>query len=160
MAVLITGSTFLSGAAVKITGSYPPYSIITIAHNTFASQENCGFLGVIGYFVTVIAFIDTVPIVLGEGAAISVQRNTITAAGITMDSIPLMCTSITFSKGSSASIRENTIRVLGNGVGVGTLAILFDTVSPFRVIGNTEGATFRFLGGAWLFEENSIRITI
>ena len=50
MVVLISGSTFLSGAAVKVTGSYPPYSNITIAHNTFTSQEHCPLLGVVGYF--------------------------------------------------------------------------------------------------------------
>ena len=166
MVVLISGSTFLSGSAVKVSGSYPPHSNITIANNAFTSQEHCAPLGVIGYFVTVIAFIDTVPIVLGEGAAISAQYNNIsTNSGTLQHSVPFIVTSITFNNGSSASIRGNTVRTHGDKtlIAQNTWTIYFDVYPTpnVNVIGNTGGSRFRFLGGggAWLFEENMIYIS-
>ena len=160
MVVLITDTTFLSGAAVKVTGSYPLYSNITIANNTFTSQEHCAPLGVLIYFVTVIAFIDTVPIVLSEGASISAQYNNInTNSGSTMHSIPFVVNSITFAN-SSVIIRGNLVKSHGKATGGHTWTIFFDVLPTVYVNGNTERATFRFLGGGvWVFEENTINIT-
>ena len=138
-----------------------PNSNITIANNTFTSQTKCDRLGVDTAFVTVIAFIDTVPIVLGEGATISAQYNDITTnSGTTQHSVPFVANSITFNKGPYASIRGNYVRTHGKAGGGHTWAILFDADSAY-VVGNTGGSTFRFLGGggAWLFEENMIHIT-
>ena len=162
MVVLISGSTFLSGAAVKITGSYPPYSNITITHNAFTSAAHSIDLGVASNFVTVMAFIDTVPIVLGEGAAISAQYNNIStnSSAANPHSVPFVVSSITFNKGSSASTRGNTVRTHGEAGGGNTWIIFFDINPTAYVIGNTERTTFLFLGGgAWLFEKNNIYIT-
>ena len=163
MRVLISNSAFRDGAAVLVTGSYPPSSNITISFNTFVSQVRCPPLTIVtAAFVTVIAYADTVPIVLGADAEIRTQYNRIdTNSGVIQHSVPFIVSSITFNKGSSARIQGNFVKSHGNAPlpAQNTWVILFD-VNPSYVIGSTEKSTFRFIdGGAWFFDDNTIHVS-
>ena len=163
MRVLITGSQFGDGAAVLVTGSYPPGSNITISFNIFVSQTRCALLSsVISTFVTVIAYAGTIPIVLGAGAEINTQYNSInTTSGTNIHSAPFVVSSITFNTGASASIKGNYIKTHGNNnpTAGNTWTIIFDT-GPSYVFGNTERSTFRYLdGGDWRFDDNTVHVS-
>ena len=164
MRVLIYNNNFANGAAVLVTGSYPPNSNVTISGNRFVSTQPCALMTVLTQvFVTVIAYIDTVPIVLGAGASIVSQYNTIdTNSGTTIHSIPFVVHSISFNNGSSAGIRGNSIKSHGFAPlpAQNTWVLLFDTGKSY-VMGGTEGTLFRYLtpGAEWAFDDNTIYVT-
>lgn len=155
MIVLISGSTFASGAALLVNGSYPPFSNITIVNNTFASDEPCSLLRrVHAQFVTVIAVIDVVPIVLAEGAEISIDSNNVsTESGSVAHSIPFVVTSNTLN-------HRNEVRSHGTYISSGNTWGLMFTNNVY-VEGAPSTATLQFIEGssAWEFHDNWFLIT-
>ena len=162
MIVLISGSTFASGAALLVNGSFPHFSNITIVNNTFASDEPCSLLRrVHSQFVTVIAVIDVVPIVLAEGAEISFDLNNVsTESGSVAHSIPFVVTSITLSHRARVRWLGNEVSSHGTYISSGNTWGLMFTNNVY-IDGAPSTATLQFVegGSAWEFHDNWFSIT-
>ena len=97
MRVLLSGNNFATGSSVLVTGSFPPDSNITLSGNEFISDKRSVLQTlIVTTFLTMIAIVDVVPMVLFARASIAFQYNLVNCTASNLFPIPFVVDSLTF----------------------------------------------------------------
>ena len=162
MRVLLSGNNFATGSSVLVTGSFPPDSSITLSGNEFISDKRSVLQTlIVTTFLTMIAIVDVVPMVLFPRASITFQYNLVNCTASNLLPIPFVVNSFTFYANTSVRIGDNTIRSHTASGGANTWCLLFNHELDSYIIGAPLKSVLDYVepGGVWAFEDNTIVLT-